>query len=70
MAKRLDPSNQRLASRKSGAARLPAGTQAGEKNRADWVAVQLRELYGEVTREPVPDSLLELLRKLKDDDGG
>lgn len=34
----------------------------------DWVADKLKELYGEVAREPLPENLLALLRELDERD--
>lgn len=73
MAKRLDPNSEKVSSHKSRSPRIEARARQkdaahGQNDRVDWVAVQLRELYGEVTREPVPESLLELLRKLEEAD--
>lgn len=35
-----------------------------EGDTPDWVADKLKELYGEVVREPLPENLLTLLRQL------
>ncbi|WP_127142958.1 NepR family anti-sigma factor [Pelagibacterium montanilacus] len=34
-----------------------------------FIGLRLRELYDNVVSEPVPDRLVELLKKLEEDDG-
>ena len=37
--------------------------------KADWIGGELRKLYDETVSEPVPDRLLQLLKKLEKDEG-
>lgn len=55
----------------SGTGRGQMGPGNGAPARAeasDWVGDKLKELYGEVVREPLPENLLALLRELDERD--
>ncbi|NBB82302.1 MAG: hypothetical protein GVY28_02745 [Alphaproteobacteria bacterium] len=47
----------------------PADRQTRD-GRPDWLNTQLRRLYDDVVAEPVPDDLLELVRRLEQGDAG
>jgi hypothetical protein len=40
------------------------------EGRQDWLNTQLRRLYDDVVAEPVPDDLLDLVRRLEQGDAG
>ncbi|HEY8353362.1 MAG TPA: NepR family anti-sigma factor [Sphingomonadales bacterium] len=49
---------------KSARERRPGDASSGPDHATDWVAEKLKELYGEVAREPLPENLLALLRQI------
>ncbi|MDX5359861.1 MAG: hypothetical protein LPL00_00900 [Alphaproteobacteria bacterium] len=40
--------------------------RAGQSDKEELIARQLRQVYGQVAEEPIPDRFLELLKQIED----